>query len=159
MNINALKKDIERLFNVISEMAGALGADEREMREMCDAELAAFAMYISASDGRVRWEEASIISDLFDLNLDASTITDFIKRHNIYSESFEQTPPEALKVAVAADKVIARQGDKPIFCAELIDIYKKVAACVACADGDGSNNEAQDTGIYISNMIEYIKNC
>lgn len=158
MNINLLKDDIEALFSVISKMAGVLGADENEMYEMCEAELAAFAMYISASDGRVRWEEASAISELFDLDLDASTVTDFIKKHNIYSVDFEQTPPEALKIAVAADTTLAQSGENPVFCSELIEIYKKVAACVACADGSGSNNEVQDTGIYISNMIEYIKN-
>lgn len=158
-SIEELKSEIKDLFSVVSKIAAVAGVDAEEMYGMCEAELAAFAMYISASDGTVRWQEAQVISEIFDLNLSPETIGSFIEKHNIYSESFEQTPPEALKVAVAADVVVAKNGDTPIFCSSLIDVYKKVATYVACADNDGSDAEVKDTSIYITNMIEYIKNC
>ena len=124
-------------------------------------EVGKFLMYLSASDGEIKWSEASVISTLCELDLSPERIGDFIRENNIYSTEFENTVPTTLQLIVQVDniqyenKTMKEDIDGPQL---LINLYKWAAEYFVASDGDVDVNEETDTHIYISMMEDYINN-
>ena len=87
-----LKQLINAMGKTVCSASELLGIDT-DASNICKTELAMFMMYLSASDGEIKWEEAMMISELCDLSLSPNNISTFIRENNIYSTDFEKTVP------------------------------------------------------------------
>lgn len=144
----------------ILEKAGQKDLEDTKSAIMFD--MARFAMYLAASDGEIKWEEAKIISDYFDLSLTPQTVRDYIRRLNIYSTEFESTPPLTLQTLIAGDNLLYDNnlhGSLDTWGSEaLLNTYKAIAVEIMNADGEQHENEVADATIYLQMMQEYIDN-
>ncbi len=150
------KESIDMMAKLVEQIGVAEGYDPG-IGHGVKIELAKFLMYLSASDGEIMWPEASLISELCDLNLTPQTIGRFVKENNIYSTEFENTPPAVLQVLTSADNMLMERGsDVPDVLRMIINTYKAVAAMLITSDGDIDSSEKADYQIYIDMMESYV---
>ncbi len=129
-------------------------------------EMGMFMMYLSASDGQISWDEASIISDICELDLSPNDLGRFIREFNIYSTEFEQTVPVTFRMVVQADNdmfasEIDSSGSEAMLGTEaMLGAYKAIGEALIKSDGDVDVDEVNDYKIYINMLEEYRdKNC
>ncbi|MCD8190081.1 MAG: hypothetical protein LUD78_07660 [Clostridiales bacterium] len=157
---NELKTIIDKMAEMMDSVGKAVGVKEGTGKAF-KGELAMFLMYLSASDGEIKWDEASVISDLCDLNLTPQSIGDFIRKNNIYSTEFESKVPATLDLIVKADNLLIKMNmdnglsDVPNL---VISTYKYAAEQLIMADGTADANEHNDCKIYIDMMERYVRN-
>ncbi len=147
-----LKEIVDKTCDMI-ELVGTHGGLDEGIGEASKIEIGMFMMYLSASDGTIQWDEASIISDICDLNLSPSNLGDFIRDKNIYSTEFESKVPVTFKLMVTADNELRKAGVDVTGSDLLLETYKAVGEALVKADGDVDENEVSDYKIYI-NMLE-----
>ena len=86
--------DNTQLKELVDNMCEAVGSVSEKaelpdgMDDIVRMELGMFMMYLSASDGTIKWDEAHLISDMCNLDLTPNNIGDFIRKNNIYSTEF-----------------------------------------------------------------------
>jgi hypothetical protein len=158
---NMVNPQLKHLVDVMCGIMESFGKDHGLDSGVGDAakfELASFMMYLSASDGTIRWEEASVISELCDLALTPETLGDFIRKHNIYSTEFEKKVPLSFQMMVDLDNAIIKAGvspDEATGSSGLLDVYKAVGGELIQSDGDIHDNEVSDYNTYIEMLEEY----
>lgn len=155
-----LKELIDKCCQAIQQGGVILGLDA-EFDTAAKMELAMFLMYLSASDGEIKWSEASTISYLCDLDLTPQTLAAFIQEKNIYSTEFENKAPVTLQMAITVDnrlyesKAIDVTDEDMDLPKALINAYEIAANYLINADGDAAANELADLQIYLNTMNEY----
>lgn len=154
---------LKELIDSIAQTAGLILDNQgisKDGEEVAKLEMAKFAMYLSASDGTIKWEEAEMIAQYFDINLTKHSVADFIHEYNIYSTKFESTPPTILKVLVRFDQRNYEAGklSNPgnALSEALFYIYQRIARELINCDGDKDVNEVKDSNIYLKMMDEYL---
>ena len=158
----ATKSEIKMLVNSMVNAVRTLGEIaglDADAGEGAKNELAMFMMYLSASDGEIKWDEASWISELCDLNITPQTLGDFIREQNIYSVEFENKVPTTLQLVVEVDNKLIEMGMKdevPDGAALIIDTYRNVGTSMMESDGDIDDNEENDFKIYIDVMESFV---
>ena len=157
-NKSEVKMLVNSMANVVRTVGEIAGLDV-DAGEGAKSEIAMFMMYLSASDGEIKWEEASWISEICDLNLNPQTLGDFIRGQNIYSIEFENKVPTILKLVVEVDNKLIEMGMKdevPDGAALIIDTYKNVGIAMMESDGNVDDNEENDFKIYIDVMESFV---
>jgi hypothetical protein len=141
---------------VVRNIGQKAGAGD-DIDKVAKLEIGMFMMYLSASDGKIEWEEAKTISEICDFNLSPNNVADFIREKNIYSTEFEAKVPISFQMIVQADNVLKEEGLIPeVFGADLmITTYKAVGEVLIKSDGDVDENEIKDYNIYINMLQEY----
>ena len=153
---------LKRMIDATAQLIGTVLDGQIENGEgIAKLQMAEFAMYLSASDGTIEWEEARMIAQYFDLPLTQDSIADFIREHNIYSTEFESNPPVILKTLVDADQRLYEAGalsdpDDEAASELLFKTYKAIANELINCDGDEDENEVKDANIYLGMMDEYL---
>ncbi len=153
-----LKKMIDATAKIIGSILNETIEDGERFAKF---QMAEFAMYLSASDGTIKWEEARMISQYFDLHLTQDEIADFIREHNIYSTEFESTPPFILKTLVDMDRRLYEAGrlsnpDDKSVSEMLLATYAEIAIELIYSDGDVDEKEVNDADIYLGMMDKYL---
>lgn len=123
--------------------------------------MAEFAMYLSASDGTIQWEEARMIAEYFDLPMNQNSVADFIREHNIYSTEFESTVPIIFTILVQTDNILYQNGafEDPKSRAGseiLFETYQAIARELINCDGDEAANEVADANIFLEMLDRYL---
>ncbi len=164
----ATKYEIKKLIDSMAEVVRRIGV-ETGLQKSSDAgldkiakfELAQFLMYLSASDGKISWSEAKMISDLCDLELTPQTVGDFIRENNIYSTEFEEKVPVSIQLFVTMDNKFVEMGMQDevsdVF-DTVIDTYNYAADFLIKSDGDEDYMEDSDRDIYINMLKDYVNN-
>ncbi len=135
-------------FCVIAGLPDGIGEDAR-------MDMGLFMMYLSASDGQISWDEASIISDICELDLSPNDLGRFIRENNIYSTEFEQTVPDTFRILVQADNDFLA-GENDVSGSEaMLGMYKAIGEALIKSDDDVDDNEVNDYKIYINMLQEY----
>ena len=155
-----INQELKELFNNVSGLIdNALkmaGLDEGQGK-LARVDLAEFLMYLSASDGKIEWSEASNISEYLGMDLPPEGINQFIRENNIYSTEFEQKVPLSFQILVDADNMLWDNGKRNTCAADiLLKIYKMTGEELIKADDDIDDNEMQDYQIYIDMLTNYI---
>ncbi|SCI49161.1 Uncharacterised protein [uncultured Blautia sp.] len=154
--ITKLKGLINATCDALENLGSKVGLDSG-VGTAAKMEIAMYMMYLSASDGEIKWEEAKAISNLCDLSLTPSNVGDFIREKNIYSTEFESKVPVSFDLAVKGDNLLLQQGihlDETL--SELmISTYKYVGEALIKSDDNVDDNEVGDYRIYISMLEEY----
>ena len=160
----ATKQEVKHLIGKMAETvehaASTLGVKEGA-GNAAKFEIATFMMYLSASDGEIQWSEASMISDLCDLNLTPQTLGAFIREHNIYSTEFESKVPVTLQIMVTMDNKLIELNladDVPEAAGIMLNTYKLAAEMLMNADGDIDSSEQADCQIYLNMLENYVNN-
>lgn len=124
-------------------------------------ELAQYMMYLSASDGEIRWEEAKLISEVCQLGFQTpQQVSAFIQENNIYSTEFEESVPLSFKILIQADNKLIDMGstNEANICELVVFIYKSLGELLMNSDGSSSTNEETDCNIFISTLEDYAHN-
>lgn len=121
-------------------------------RRLLTHDILRFAMYLSASDGTVTWEEATLLSDILGERLTSNAIVDYINEEGIYSVDFESTPPAILKMFVELGHSVNMEETAIETTIELFEFIGK--AIVEC-DDNISAQEREDLNIYLNMMRNY----
>ncbi len=146
-----LVDSMARLYDQFGQMA-----NQEYLGQAAKIELAQVLMYLSASDGEIKWAEASFISYVCGINLTPDTMANFIRENDIYSVRFEKSVPAVFKVAVTLDNMIVANGlDIQDISALLIETYKGVGRALMQADNDVDDNENNDLFIYLDMLEDY----
>lgn len=154
----------EKLKNLIDSLVKRLDEVGKEIKldnlgQAAQIEIASFMIFISAADGIIKWEEASVISELCDLNLTPQSIGSFIEKQNIFSEEFPQKVPLCLQVMVDIDNHLWDQNptnETPDIPGVIIEVFKLAAAAVAMSDENIHDIETIAFDGYIGRMLKYI---
>lgn len=114
--------------------------------------IAQFMMYLSASDGEIKWEEAEAISFYCGINITPTTLGQFVRENNIYSTEFENTVPIALSLLVAAANALNR----PEVAEGFVETYKEIGKQLIISDNEVNDTEVSDYNIYINMLERYL---
>jgi hypothetical protein len=156
MTSTELKVLVDYLCETVEKVVEKFGAGSN-LRNVARLEVAMFMMYLSASDGTIKWEEAKTLSEICGLNLTPNNIADLIRKQNIYSTEFEDRVPVSFQMMVAADNALKKQGlTSDVSAADLmIKVYKEIGEALIKSDSDVDDNELRDYNIYINMLQEY----
>lgn len=151
-----LKQLLKAMYQSVNAIGKVLHRDD--LQDAAVAEMAQYMMYLSASDGRIRWSEAKIISDYLDLELTPETIEGFVKERNIYSAKFEKTVPVIFQLLVETDNELFKRGLKAeTYASEwMVAAYKGLGLELIKADADVGGNEYTDILIYVKMLEDYL---
>lgn len=123
--------------------------------QMFKSELIFFMMYLAASDGIIKKEEAEMLNEYLNDYLSPEYYKSFIVQNNIYSDKFESTVPQSLVMAVKIDNALLKRDLIPKLSQKLIDLYKAVGTEMIWSDGRLHRNEKFDLNGYINMMMDY----
>ena len=155
---------MERVYGLIKDAIDKYGDDlevsGEDFYKVLKTELAFFMMYLSASDGEIKREEAELISNVWDTALMPSKIVDFIERNNIYSTEFENKVPISFRTVIKLDNELESNGLKATLTDSLLSVYILAGKGIVHVDGDNCDheNELTDYNIYIDMLKEYRDN-
>lgn len=121
-----------------------------------------FFMYLSASDGTIKDEEAQFINDVCGLDeiaFSSKAIAQIIREHNLYSTEFENEAPLGLQLLVAFDNKVVdagkqyevSDGTKPY-----IETMESIGRLFIQIDGNVDSNKESDLKIYINSLHRYV---
>lgn len=163
--IEQFKGAIDMLCDTVRSVGEKLGVTQQgtDIRKVAKMHLAMFLMYLSASDGEIKPNEAKLISYWSDLQLTAQDVADVIRKNNIYSTEFESQPPVSLMIMVQMDNLIfklhqeGRLNNLPEEdpAKTVINLYSTAGDIFLKVDGDMSPNEMSDLKIYLNMMENY----
>ena len=158
--VKELLKTIYKLCDSLDETGMGLKGQgvDLSLRDCFFVETSQFLMYLSASDGRVKWSEAQYISELFDMPATPDQLTSIIKKNNIYSTKFESEIPLSIRVFVKADNRLIDLGKTPenFACKMIADFWENIGKDFLRCDGDLDGNEVKDLRIYMNMVNSYI---
>lgn len=152
---NELKSLVDQVADLFNDASDTLGLPE-DSGNAVRMELAMFMMYLSASDGEIKWEEADIINNLCNVSLTPQQLGDFIREHNIYSTEFEQKAPVTFSLMVNIDNVLYNKDPNSTDAVGLmLQLYELIGQSLISADDDVDDNEKRDYGIFINMLKRY----
>jgi len=162
--ITGLKPLVDGLTDTVRQMAEKTGLDKKmgntDPGMMVIMDLMQFAMYLSASDGEIRAEEAEQITAIFGTCIPASQIGKYIRNNNIYSTDFEKKVPMTMQLMVAFDNAIYEQGlDKQVKTVSSEVLYKAfelVGGAMITSDNNVAPQEKKDLEIYLCMLHNYM---
>lgn len=125
---------------------------------MTIGDLVRYLMYLSASDERIKWKEAELISEWYGKTVMPNDIVAFLNDFDICSEKFEHTVPASIKAAVSWDNKEWLQGqrDEDSLALMLWNIYKEAGTELINVDGTKDDSEENDILNYLNVMMAYI---
>ncbi|MCR5160971.1 MAG: hypothetical protein K6C06_04300 [Lachnospiraceae bacterium] len=159
-DILTLIKSLDSICDSIDRTpAGLAQSTNLTLKEALRADLAAFAMYISASDGKVTSMEANFVSYLLGTRFTTADLANIIQKAHIYSTSFEQTVPPSLKSFVIVDAAMIRAGKRPQTLGSeiLLKLFGLVGAECAKVDNGVADQEQKDFSIYMNMLQNFIR--
>lgn len=152
-----IKNLIDTMASGIAQTIRTYDLSIQDPEKLVKSELAAYMMYLSASDGKITWNEANIISEYIDVSVTPQKINAVLHEENIYSTKFEKHVPASFGMTVTADNILWDLGKRGLCAADvLLLIYKKVGKEIIYADGDADDNEIADYQTYIGMLTDYI---
>jgi hypothetical protein len=75
---NELKMLVDSMCKLLVSIGELIGLSD-DIAAAARMELGQFMMYLSASDGKIAWEEAEMISEICELNLTPNEVANFIR--------------------------------------------------------------------------------
>lgn len=130
---------------------------EADGMQVAKVELAEFLMYLSASDGKIEWNEANNIAEYLEMPATPEVVNGVIREQNIYSTEFEKKIPLTFQVVVKCDNLLWDNGKRSECSADLaLKLYKAEGEELLATDGNVDANERQDFNIYINMLENYI---
>ena len=155
-----MNEKLKQLLKAMYQSVDAIGkiVHREDLHEAAVMEMAQYMMYLSASDGRIRWTEAKIISDYLELELTPDTIQNFIEENHIYSAQFEKSVPVIFRLLVETDNELIKRGVKmSVYASEwMVAAYKGLGLELIKADADVGGNEYTDILIYVKMLEDYL---
>lgn len=132
---------------------------DMSLRDVLFVETSQFLMYLSASDGRVKWSEANFISELFNMQATPDQLTEIIKKNNIYSTKFESEVPLVIKTFVKADNRLREMSKSQGEPASILiaNFWEAIGKEFLTCDGDVSSSELENLRIYMNTVRSYIR--
>lgn len=151
-----LKEEV-RLICSLADRAGEV-IDCEDVGRAAKMEMAKYLMYLSASDGEIKYSEAQVISDVLDIELNPQQINDFIRENNVYSVDFENTVPSVFGLLVEMDNAIYNNGgyDGTSGSELMLNLYKKLGVELIETDGNSDDNEKSDFVIFITMLDNHL---
>lgn len=154
-----LKRTIDSVFeycDAIQELAK--WQQDVSLKDIVRFDLVRMAMYISASDGTLAYQETRVLNDYFDYSMDPANVNKYIRENNIYSTEFENTVPLSLQLFVGTDNLLEENGEKVDIAPSeiLLRLFEMVAREVALADGNVDAREDEDWRIYFTMLDNYL---
>ncbi len=156
-NNETLKSLVDHMCEVIDSIAEKTSLPEKT-GDAARMEIGMFMMYLAASDGQIRWDEARTISEICRMNITPNNVGDFIRKNNIYSTEFEQKIPITFEIMVRIDNVLLDRGIDASGSEAMLETYKAVGEALIKSDGEVDDNEMTDYRIYINMLEEYRDN-
>ena len=163
MNIE-IKNLLNQLYNACDAIDNTdiglknIGNGKTTLRDILKLDIASFTMYLSASSGRVEWQEANYIGEILDMNLNAEAVSQVIKDQNFYSTEFENKIPLSLQIFVKIDQTLSNMLNGQKVSETLVGIFKMIGMDLISCDNNVTQNERNDINIYISNLEKYVQN-
>ena len=159
--IKELFEELLRVFRT-SETLPGVPKDIHGVDRTLRMDLAKYAMFLSSSDGNVVYQEASIVSELLDMELSTEFIKEFVEEHNIYSKEFKNTLPVSVRWAIETDNTVYRlkgsTGKADLSLAVILyQMYKYIGLNVLSSDGDVDSQEVEDYEYYNDMIRNRIK--
>ena len=154
MNNEEIKVIVYKMCNVLEKIGQGMGL-EVGTGQAARYEIASFMMYLSASDGKILWEEAKIISEMCDLNLTPESMESFINDQKIYTPEFETKVPPMYELMVSVDNTLFEAGETISGSGIMLDTYQTVGAALIKSDDDVDENELTDYNKYLTMMVDY----
>lgn len=142
----------------IFSIMGHDGIDTSNMEGVIRYELSRFAMYLTCSDGEIKWSEASTIEDYLGFSMTPEDIREHVEEENLYSVEFENTVPLSISMAVEIDNYLYindRPQETPISETGVF-IYKALADEIMSADYDVADSEFGDAQLYTQMLENYV---
>ncbi len=156
-----MKEGLQSLYDIFDTIQNvAVVNPESPLKEVLRKDLMDFAIYMANLDGDILPEEAELISDLFDTNVDADGIQRYISKEKIGSKAYKQGIPEIIRATLLLDKtfedmdVMLDKSLTPV----IFDAFQLLGKLVAEADEDTSQDEYDGWNEYIDNLRRYIAN-
>lgn len=151
-----LKVTVNEMGHLVDIALKKVGVEADGM-QVAKVELAEFLMYLSASDGKIEWNEANNIAEYLEMPATPEVVNGVIREQNIYSTEFEQKIPLTFQVVVKCDNLLWDNGKRSECSADLaLKLYKAVGEELLATDGNVDANERQDFNIYINMLENYI---
>lgn len=151
-----LKMTVNEMGHLVDIALKKVGVEADGM-QVAKVELAEFLMYLSASDGKIEWNEANNIAEYLEMPATPEVVNGVIREQNIYSTEFEQKIPLTFQVVVKCDNLLWDNGKRSECSADLaLKLYKAVGEELLATDGNVDANERQDFNIYINMLENYI---
>lgn len=121
------------------------------LRDMFSRELIMFFLYLSATDGKVSFEEERIINELFENNFSANEYANLIKECNIYSSDFENSIPISIRYSIEFDKM---EFSNISVTEMIIDFFESSGTALISCDGI-TRNEQYELDNYICKLRNF----
>ncbi len=154
MNNEEMKAVVDKMCNVLEKIGQGMGL-EPGTGQAARYEIASFMMYLSASDGKILWEEAKIISEICELNLTPESMESFINDQKIYTPEFETKVPPMFELMVSADNRLFDGGETISGSGIMMETYQTMGEALIKSDNDVDENEVKDYKKYLTMMDEY----
>ena len=154
MSNEEIKEVVDKMCTVLEKIGKAMGLEEGT-GQAARYEIASFMMYLSASDGKIMWEEAKIISEMCDLNLTPESMESFINDQKIYTPEFETKVPAMFELMVNADNRLFEVGETISGSDIMLETYQTVGEALIKSDNDVDENEVKDYKKYLIMMDDY----
>lgn len=122
-------------------------------KRQVNQELYDFLSYLSASDGRIKENEADFISKCLKINVSAKDLYNHIVRNNTYSRSFENKVPEGLKKALYWDSISNTYDSYQS--RDYIELFRIIGKEFLCSDGNVTESELSDYNTYLNMLTAY----
>jgi len=155
--VETAKKVLDALYRDLDRLEVAEGV--KGLRKAVTVEMAKYLIYLTESDGRIKWAEARILSEFLDLDMQPEDIYDFLDDKDHYAEEFEQGLPLLFQKTVELDNKIFALGGRETTCASewMLAAYKCLGISLVEADGEVSKEENEKIRAYIKKMEEYLE--
>ena len=128
------------------------------LKELLNVNIAEYIMYLSASDGRISFEELQAYKAI--TGYGGETINSFkkyIEENNIYSMDFESNPPLIMTILSQSERnaiMCGAQIEESIL-KIVVTLYKIIGEIIISIDGGITYSEKRDLKIILRTMEEY----
>ena len=154
-------KQMEELCDVVDRAGYGITHinPQKKLREMMRMELIAFALYVTASDGKVSDKEAGFIGSLMGAKLSPDVVAQVIEQTHVYSTSFERTIPQSLRCFVKMDCAMIDSGKEMESKAShsLVKLFQEVGREIATTDRRLERDEMDNVISYIQTLDDFVK--
>ncbi len=146
---------IYRVCDAVEKAGGKPEKIEIPLRELFTFDLQRYFMYLSASDGKVLPVEADYMNELFGESFSVGEYVKRIDENRIYSVNYENDVPLSLKIITTAEQRNENLTDEdgnefPQLSSLLFDLYRDAGIEFLGCDGDVSEQESKDLGMYLA---------
>lgn len=150
--IDDLQKKLVSFYSRCDFFDARTGASD-PTKILVNQELYDFLSYLSASDGRIKENEADFIGKCLNISLSAKVLYNHVVRNNTYSRSFENKVPEGLKKALHWDSISNTYDSYQS--RDYIELFRIIGKEFLSSDGDVTESELNDYNIYLNMLTSY----